>query len=86
MKTGTIVKSSFAVSILSALIGAYMKIIHAEAAGFFLITGVIASLIFIVTAVFEVRTSKRIGVCRENLVDNSFYISQWNCRNYLHYF
>jgi hypothetical protein len=61
MKTGIIVKTSFALSILTTIVGAWLKIIHSEGAEVLLIIGLIASLIFIVTAVYEVRTSKRIG-------------------------
>jgi membrane protein CcdC involved in cytochrome C biogenesis len=60
MKLGTIVKASFIVSFLLTLIGAYLKILHSNEAETFLIIGLVASLIFIVTAIYEVRTSKRI--------------------------
>jgi hypothetical protein len=67
MKTGIIVKTSFALSILTTVVGACLKIIHAEGAEVFLIIGLIASLIFIVTAVYEVRTSKRIGYAEKTM-------------------
>ncbi len=60
MKLGTIVTTSFIVSFILTLVGAYQKIIHAEGADTWLIIGLIASLVFIVTAIYEVRTSKRI--------------------------
>ena len=60
MKLGTIVKTSFIISMLLTLIGAYLKITHSEGAETLLIVGVIATLIFIVSAIYEVRTSKRI--------------------------
>jgi hypothetical protein len=67
MKTGIIVKTSFALSILTTVVGTCLKIIHAGGAEVFLIIGLIASLIFIVTAVYEVRTSKRIGYAEKTM-------------------
>jgi 4-hydroxybenzoate polyprenyltransferase len=61
MKTGIIVKSSFALSILTTVVGACLKIIHSEGVEVLLIIGLIVSLIFIIAAVYEVRKSKRIG-------------------------
>jgi Phospholipase_D-nuclease N-terminal len=60
MKLGTIVKTSFIVSIIITLAGAYLKITHLSGAEALLIIGVIASLVFIVSAIYEVRTSNRI--------------------------
>lgn len=60
MKLGTIVKLSFIISFIFILIGASLKITHSESAGTFLITGVIVSFVFIVTAIYEVRTSNKI--------------------------
>lgn len=51
---------SFVLSFLLSLVGAYLKIIHAENADSFLILGLIATLVFISTAIYEVRTSNRI--------------------------
>ncbi len=39
---------------------AYQKIIHLEGADTWLMIGLIAYLVFIVTAIYEVRTSRRI--------------------------
>lgn len=61
MKLGTIVKTSFILSFIITLIGAWLKIIHTEAAETLLILGVIATLVFIVTAIYEVRTSSKIA-------------------------
>ncbi len=61
MKLGTIVKTSFIVSLLITLIGAYLKITHSEGAETLLIIGVIATLVFIVSAIYEVRTSTKIA-------------------------
>ncbi|KXK36796.1 MAG: PLDc N-terminal domain-containing protein [Saprospiraceae bacterium] len=60
MKLGTIVKWSFIISFMLSLIGAYFKITHLEGAHALLIIGVITTLIFIVSAIYEVRTSTRI--------------------------
>ena len=60
MKLGTIVKWSFIISFIITLIGAYLKITHAESAETLLIIGVIVTMIFIVSAIYEVRTSERI--------------------------
>ena len=60
MKLGSIVKSSFVTSFIITLIGAYFKIMHSEGAEVLLITGLIATLVFIASAIYEVRTSNRI--------------------------
>ena len=60
MKLGTIVTWSFIASFIIPLIGAYLKITHSQSAEPLIIIGLIANLIFIVSAIFEVRTSKRI--------------------------
>jgi Phospholipase_D-nuclease N-terminal len=60
MKLGTIVKWSFIISIIITLIGAYLKITHTDSAETLLIIGIISTLVFIVSAIYEVRTSKRI--------------------------
>ena len=60
MKLGTVVKTTFIVGLLITLIGAYMKMTHSQGAEAFLIIGVISWLSFIVTAIYEVRTSSRI--------------------------
>ncbi len=60
MKLGTILKWSFIISFIFTLIGAYLKIKHSVSADPLLIIGIIATLVFIVTAIYEVRTSNRI--------------------------
>ena len=60
MKLGTIVKWSFIMSFIITLIGAYLKIIHAEGAEVCLTIGIIFLIVFIVTAIYEVRTSRKI--------------------------
>lgn len=61
MNTGPIVKTSFAVIILCAIVGAYLKSIHAEGSFELLMIALLATLTFIVTAIYEVNKSKRIG-------------------------
>ncbi|MDQ3279449.1 MAG: PLDc N-terminal domain-containing protein [Bacteroidota bacterium] len=60
MKLGMLVTTSFIISFMLTLAGACLKIMHAEGAGTWLTMGIIASILFIVTAIYEVRTSKRI--------------------------
>jgi hypothetical protein len=67
MKAGTIVKASFAVSILLTILGAYLKITHAPSAELLLIIGVIASLVFIISAIYEVRTSNRVDFTEKTM-------------------
>lgn len=61
MKTGTIVITSFIVGFILNLLGAYLKINHTVGADTWLTIGVVASVIFVVTAIYEVRTSERIN-------------------------
>lgn len=60
MNLGTTVKTSFIGSLILTFVGAYLKIIHAERADTWLMIGIIALLIFMATAIYEVLTSKRI--------------------------
>ena len=61
MKLGTIVTTSFMISFILTLVGVYLKITHYEGADTSLAIGIISSIVFIVTAIYEVRTSKRIA-------------------------
>jgi len=72
MKLGTIVKTSFIISFIITLIGAYLKITHSEGAETLLIIGIIATLVFIVTAIYEVRTSKRIDNTEKTMWTHAF--------------
>ena len=60
MNIGYLVKGSFIVYCTIIFAAVYLKVVHAKEAGTFLIIGLIASLFFIVSAIYEVRTSKRI--------------------------
>ena len=61
MNLGSIVKASFFASAIFSFIGAFLKITHREGADLFLIPGIITSLVFIATAIYEVRSSQRIS-------------------------
>lgn len=67
MKPATIVTTSFICSMLLPFIGAYLKITHAANADTFLLIGVITVLIFIASAIYEVRTSAKISSAEKNL-------------------
>lgn len=60
MKLGTIVKTSFFASLILVVIASYLKLTHVQGADNWLIIGLIASLIFIVIAIYEIWSSKRI--------------------------
>ncbi|TDH28549.1 hypothetical protein EXU57_00270 [Segetibacter sp. 3557_3] len=60
MKIGTVVTWSFLVGFLTIIAGAYLRILHREGTDFLLVTGLLAYLVFIVSAIYEVRTSNRI--------------------------
>ena len=60
MKLATIVKASFIISLVNTILGAYLKITHSAEADTLLITGVLATLVFIVSVIIEVRTSTKI--------------------------
>ena len=67
MKIGTIVITSFIIGFILTLVGAYLKITHSEGADTWLTIGIITSIVFIVTAIYEVRTSKRIDQAEKNM-------------------
>jgi len=61
MKSDTIVKSTYVIGWLFAIVGAYLKITHSEGGEPVLRIGLIVWLTFIVTSIYEVRTSNRIN-------------------------
>jgi hypothetical protein len=61
MKTGIIINLGFFLGLSITIIGALMKLMHWANADALLIIGVLAWLIFIVTALYEVNTSARIS-------------------------
>lgn len=60
MKLGTIVKLSFASTLIIAICGAYLKSMHLPYSEAILLFAIIASVAFIVSAIMEVRTSAKI--------------------------
>ncbi|MBC7867307.1 MAG: hypothetical protein H7X88_07220 [Gloeobacteraceae cyanobacterium ES-bin-316] len=60
MNLGTIVKFSFITSILSTIGATFLMLIHSPGAETWLLIAVVVSLVFIVSAIYEVATSKRI--------------------------
>jgi hypothetical protein len=67
MKLGTVVKTSFIVSFIISLVGAWLKITHSKRVEISLVIGIISTLVFMVTAIYEVRTSKRINNSEKNM-------------------
>lgn len=66
MKAGSIVKTSFILSFISTMIGAWSQITHTGGTITFLIIAVISMLIFMGTAIYEIRTSIRIDHSEKN--------------------
>ena len=60
MKKDTVIKVSFVLGLLLTMVGAMLKILHEPNSEPFLIIGIIASIIYIVLAIYEIRTSTRI--------------------------
>ena len=60
MKLGTIVKVSWLVSLILILTGAILKITHSHGSGPWLTIGIITSIVFFISALFEIWTSNRI--------------------------
>lgn len=61
MKSGTILKINFFAGFFITMIGAYHRITHTAGADMWLITGLILSVIFIIQAIAEINSSKRIN-------------------------
>ena len=61
MTMGSIVKTSFFAGFIIIIAGAFAKLLHYKSAELFLVAGLIFSLIFIITAIYEVRTSRYIN-------------------------
>lgn len=60
MKLATIIKFSFLGGLITASIGAFLKILHAEVPDMLLAICLVLNVIFIATSVYEVRSSIRI--------------------------
>lgn len=61
MNVEIIFKTSFIISFISSIIGAFLKIFYSVETEALLIIGVIATLIFIIIAIYEVTTSTKIS-------------------------
>ena len=60
MKSGFLINVSFVISTIGIFLGAMRKIMHAEGADAVLTFGILGFLVFIVCAIYEVRTSTRV--------------------------
>lgn len=60
MQRRDLIKISFIAALLAGVIGAYFKILHASYSDLFLALALLLNLVFVITAVYEVRSSKRI--------------------------
>jgi len=56
-----LLKKAFAISLLFTLIGAMMKISHWEYSSFFLVIGILSTILYVVVGIYEVNNSKRIS-------------------------
>jgi hypothetical protein len=60
MKLGTTVLTSFAIGFIFAFVGFFLKVNHIDSADSWLLVSIISSIVFVVSALYEVRTSTRI--------------------------
>ncbi len=60
MKKDTVIKVSFFLGLVFTMVGAMLKILHEPNSNPFLIIGIIASIIYIGLAIYEIRTSTQI--------------------------
>ena len=75
MKLGNIVKSSFIISTLLTMVGAYLIAANSEEAGVLMIMAIIPSLVFIVSAIYEIRTSTKIDSSEKTMWTIALIIS-----------
>jgi hypothetical protein len=61
MKTGTILKASFFAGLIITIIGAYLKITHTAGADIWLLIGLTLSVVFIILAIYEIITSRKVN-------------------------
>jgi len=59
MKTDSIIKGSLLASTLLIIVGALLKVLHLPFADALLVTGMLFSLVFLFTAIYEVQASNR---------------------------
>jgi hypothetical protein len=60
MKRASIVPATFFLGFIATVVGAYLKILHAGGADILLAIGLLATAVFIITAVIEVISSSKI--------------------------
>ena len=61
MKLDAMVKASFVAGLLFSLLGLYLSIYQPGETGNWYLVGMIANLVFVVTAIYEVQTSRIAG-------------------------
>lgn len=62
MNLAAILRSSFFVGLGLSIIGAWMKIMHKESAGIVIGVSLLFTLTFMICAIYEVQTSRRISI------------------------
>jgi len=67
MQRGDLIKFSFIAALLAGVIGAYLKILHASYSDLFLSLALLLNLVFVIAAVYEVRSSKRIDFSEKTM-------------------
>ena len=67
MKRDTVIKLSFAISLLLTITAATLKLLHKPNSDPFLLSAVISTIIYIVLAIYEVRSSPRISTIEKNM-------------------
>ena len=61
MSLEKILKTSFFLGAITTFIGAYLKITHSANSEPFLLVGIVASVVFIATAIYEIQNSNLIN-------------------------
>jgi hypothetical protein len=77
MKRSILLKSSFAIALISTIIGSLIKIVHWSNADVLLLIGLVASFIFIVTAIIDVQRSRRIASSEKTMWTIAFIFLGW---------
>ena len=72
MKKDTVVKVSFVLGLVLTMVGAMLKILHEPNAEPFLIIGIIASIIYVVLAIYEIKSSTRIDRTEKTMCTLAF--------------
>ena len=72
MQHETRIKWSFIAGLIASITVAYLKITHSSGGEFFLEFSIVSTLIFIISAIYEVVTSKRIDNTEKTMWTISF--------------